>query len=1004
MDDKRGNIFNKLHEVWLGELRLVLVDLLNEDAKKTKQYISQTLQKVEEGNTEEAIKYYADNLMADLSENKKENESIEKAEVSWISQISEITKDIEEEISLVQEEERFKGGEDDSLYVKSGKLLKRGIRVGQNTVTGIGGGIRKLFGGEAKAPSPWKQEIPLKNLIRKEFYSVEEWIREWNNELHRLEVEIALEADAYILHSTGLVRNTEDQESEGEINERYINPSQEDVIIFLKQAINQLERLQKKYDRLLDERLQSISEDIKKSLSKTGTFEWSMDNYSDQEIKEHQNQVATDFQKNEETWNELKSATVNRLLLSIGFTRLCKQVMERVNGFSSSLNEFFNSNIEQGQLKLKELLEDAVGIFDRSEEQTSKEVRELSEKHQQGMKEHCEAILLKPISELMHDAVLGTKLDRFTSAIPEWTKDQPGQAVLVERLDMTQFPPKYEFNKVEWQTLVQRVINNYVAKEFLPKNIKPEEFLSEVYQQLKEISEIIFTNLEIVDEVKKTDEEDPLEVAKEGLQRAGNKLDESIETVQKKKHELEHKLSEKTDFALTKLANLLDKQDVNEVRIAGAQYKAKETATDWKTKLQSKWAAFAEKIELFTRFIWKKTKKYAAVVQKFLGFVEKEKLESDKTDLATFLSETDEKIAELPFIYRRLFDFHKEVDERFFIRRPEQFDRFKKGYELWQNNFPSTFAVVGEKGSGKTLFVKMLANEVLTKNEVITINFEETIWEAHKIIQKISKALKIDDTSNVEELIEAIGRKKKRIVVILENMQNCFIRNISGFEAMEHLLFLISETNKNILWITTSTRYGWLFLDKVLNIGDYFTHTAEADNLSPNQIQDLILKRHMSSGYQLKFLTDETTKKSRSYRKLMDNEEKTQEYLRDKYFERLAKLSEGNSSVALIYWIRSIDEFDDTHFYIKPFNFGTISRIEELESGDLFALAAFVVHDLLMPKELSKILHQPLRESKLTMSRLASRSIIYKTEHGYLLNHLIYRQVVRVLKKSNYIH
>jgi predicted house-cleaning noncanonical NTP pyrophosphatase (MazG superfamily) len=449
---------------------------------------------------------------------------------------------------------------------------------------------------------------------------------------------------------------------------------------------------------------------------------------------------------------------------------------------------------------------------------------------------------------------------------------------------------------------------------------------------------------------------------------------------------------------------LLEKQDVNEVRLAGAEFMAKETAIGWKTKFQVWWAIVSEKAELFGRFIWKKGKLYFQNIRKFLGFAEKEKLEGDKTDLATFLSETDEKIAELPFIYRRLFDFNKEVDDRFYIRKPEQFERFKKGYELWQNQFPSTLAIVGEKGSGKSIFTRILIKEILIKNDVIEINFRDTIWKPKDLVSKISNALKIDDVETIDDLIAAIKRKKKRVVVILENVQNCYIRNISGFEAIEQLMLLISETNKEVMWITSTTKYGWVFLDRVVNISDYFTHTVETDNLVAEQIEQLILKRHRASGYQLHFLADDATKKSRTFKKLMGDEKKTQEFLKDRYFEKLAKLAEGNSSIAMIFWIRSINEYDDTHFYINPFNFNTINRIDELDSEELFAMAAFVLHDSLTANELSEIMHQPLRNSKLIVSRLTSRSILYSTDNGHMLNQLIYRQVVRVLKEANFIH
>lgn len=299
-----------------------------------------------------------------------------------------------------------------------------------------------------------------------------------------------------------------------------------------------------------------------------------------------------------------------------------------------------------------------------------------------------------------------------------------------------------------------------MAKEFVPKEIKPEEFLSVVTLELEEISQIAITNLELADEVKRSDEEEPLQVAREGLSRAKNMLLELSGKVEQKRNQLPENLSGKQKVAFNKLALLLEKQDVNEVRLADAQYMAKEAAVDWKIKAQVWWAKVSEKAELIARFIWKKLRQYFEFLRNLLGFAEEKELETAKTDLATFLSNTDESIAKLPFIYRRLFDFNKEVDDRFYIRRLNQFERCKKGYELWQNEFPTTIATVGEKGSGKTLFIRMLEADVLKKHDITHVNFTDTIWQPEDVIEQVSKALKIDGVDDIESLIDAIRRKK----------------------------------------------------------------------------------------------------------------------------------------------------------------------------------------------------------------------------------------------------
>lgn len=1002
-DDKRDRILEELKETQLKSVKKLLLSELSEYSKYLRSLLQQALDAINNDEEKERFKNFADKMQSRWSQNGGKEKEMPSPE--WLNDLKETVTKLDEKVELVQQEGRFQSNESDPFFLRNAKMVKRTFRGVQNMGNKAGNGFRKILGKKPKEFSGWKQNIPLQNIVYLSFLSASSWVNDWRNEFHKLEAEVLLEIDAWTLHSTGLIKeNIENVEVSQGDDDKWEVPNKSDLKTFFEEAINTLEGTQNSYEKKLEEVFSGVIDEIQQALHVTDTIGYSKSDFSEENRNGKEKDVLRNYQKLEDDWGKLISVLADRVELSMRFRQLQEQSRERVNGFSESIEEIFIENIEAPQEELLSLLDKAIAIFDDSSDRSSKKVRELSITHKEKMGEHIEKKLLRSLRELTEEAVLSTKLDRFTSAIPAWTKDQPEKAVLVEMLDLTEFPPKYEFEDVEWQVLVRRVINNQLAKELLPKEVRAEQFLAEVLEDLNEITQIIYTNLEMVDEVKKSDEEEPFEVAYQGLLRARSKLVDDLALVKEKRSVLKGKIIDKHEVAFSKLAVLLEKQDVTDVRLAGAEYKAKETATDWKTKFSVIWAKLDEKVELFGRFIWKKLKAYALFIRKFLGFVEKEKLEEDKTDLATFLSETDEQISRLPFIYRRLFDFNKEVDERFYIRQPEQFERFRKGYELWKNDFPSSFGIFGEKGSGKSIFISLLKEEVLTDHNLIDIKFDKTIWNPEELVELISSELKLDDISTIEGLIEAIGRKKKRMVVVLENIQNCYIRNISGFEAIEHLLYLISETNKNILWVVSGTRYGWEFLDKVLNIADYFTHLVQTDNLSNDQIKELIQRRHTSSGYQLSFIPDEATRNSRSYRKVMDDEEKQQEFLKERYFEKLSKLSEGNPSIAMIYWIRSIKEYDETHFYINPFDFGTINRIDELESEELFALAAFVLHDSLTAEHLSKILHQPLRECRLLTSRLASRAILMKVDEEYLLNHLIYRQVVRVLKEANFIH
>jgi len=193
-------------------------------------------------------------------------------------------------------------------------------------------------------------------------------------------------------------------------------------------------------------------------------------------------------------------------------------------------------------------------------------------------------------------------------------------------------------------------------------------------------------------------------------------------------------------------------------------------------------------------------------------------------------------------------------------------------------------------------------------------------------------------------------------------------------------------------------------LDKTVQLSEYFSHLSTTDVLDADQIKKVILNRHRSSGYTLHFEAGNDTLKSRSYRKLMDDEQKAQEYLQENYFKKLTELAEGNASVAMIFWIRSIRTFDDTYCYIQPLEVTSVEMIEDLNPQVLFTLAVFVLHDTITDEDLSMIMHLTREESRLMINRLKSRGLLIEKDGGHAINHLMYRQIVRVLKERNIIH
>ena len=230
------------------------------------------------------------------------------------------------------------------------------------------------------------------------------------------------------------------------------------------------------------------------------------------------------------------------------------------------------------------------------------------------------------------------------------------------------------------------------------------------------------------------------------------------------------------------------------------------------------------------------------------------------------------------------------------------------------------------------------------------------------------------------------------------------MRHINGYEAINAMLYLISETREKVLWVVSGSRYAWNFLHVVSKISDYFSHSIAVDGYSENDIRDMILRRQKASGYQVVFRPDASTAKSRAYRKTLGNATEEQAFLEERFFEQLWRLAEGNSTAAMIYWIRSIVRFEESQFFIEPQSLSGIEYLQELDSNSLFILAAFVLHDSLKASELALVMRISETDAHMQISRLHAQGLLVDKGVNYSLNDMIFRQVVRLLKSRNILN
>ncbi|TYP92719.1 hypothetical protein LX73_2082 [Fodinibius salinus] len=873
--------------------------------------------------------------------------------------VGEVTEPLPSHVHWQQNDDRFISQDEDSLFVAIAKGVK---------------GIAR------SNPENWQQKIPLQQLVAYHLYNVD-FISSWHQQLQRVQLEIITEIEELLVTQTTEEKgNTEDWTTVADTLKKKLDDHE--------QAIRQ---------RMGDD-IDKLKSQINQAVEKTGTLERRPAYYREARTLSRRKETEQKLQSQAEKWTESQQLLHGRTELMLELLNILHAIFDRCSRLRNDLKSYFSEVVTDP-------LNDLHGLLQQGKKETS--VRQIHQLKEQLM-QHVDEQIIGRLKKDIEQQVFTQKAEHFYDDLLMRGNQASQEQTMLHDMDLEKNPPEIDSRKIDWRLLVVRQIREQLVSKIQPLQQQYVSFLAELLEDIRDISNVIDVNLEsavaVEDDHQGEKGEDTKEVAREALERLLNTVEELQSRSEEKHREIIDVIQEGQESFTEFLLALVHEGDLNELQLLNAKYKAKETTSGWQTIIRSRMAQVQDHLALWSRFGWKKIKSTVHTLGIFLGFLQKEMEETKRADIATYLSETDQKMQELPYIYRRLFNFDAKADQRFYVQALDSASILKKAYGQWQQSFPSTLAVVGEKGSGKSTFLNLTLEAEISDNQLIQLTMHDTIWTEDQLVEVLGDGLGIKSAQSIQEVVEIINGWSNRKVICIECIQNCFIRNLNGYEVIEKLCYLISETKNQVFWVVSCSRYSWRFLDKTVQLSDYFSHLTTTDRLDADQIKRVILNRHRSSGYTLHFEVDDDTIKPRSYRKLMDDEEKAQEYLQENYFEKLTELAEGNASVAMIFWIRSIREFDDTYCYIQPLEVTSVEMIKDLDPQVLFTLAAFVLHDTISDEDLSMIMHLTKEESRLMINRLQSRGLLVEKDGAYGINHLMYRQIVRVLKERNIIH
>ncbi|MBU0561919.1 MAG: hypothetical protein KKG93_20415 [Bacteroidetes bacterium] len=552
--------------------------------------------------------------------------------------------------------------------------------------------------------------------------------------------------------------------------------------------------------------------------------------------------------------------------------------------------------------------------------------------------------------------------------------------------------------------LIKPIVINNLSSAF--KNIEKKynasvnSIKSEIIESARVIEFNMASSLAKLEQSGNSGDDEAKQIALNGLERSLNRYKELSTNYKNILTVVGNDLTATVKEALVDLTELTNIDKLIRLKLQASKDKAKQEAIE---KFKSYYAV-AKKYVLLS---WRKIKfGYGKVKETITGISSMVGYTSGPTELseamADYLQKVSTSMERLPFVYKRLFNNDQVNDEKLFIGREAELEKFVKAYNHWDMQYSSSLVLVGEKGSGTSSLINIALQRVKPDCSIYRREFSKTIYTEEDLLTEMRTFLKMEDVNSFEAMIERLNAGNEKRIAIIENLEDFFLRIVGGFKALNKLFYVLTKTHNNVFWITTCNLFAWRFLQKTIQIGDYFIFKIMLVEMPEKNLQKIISVRHNISGYKLNYLADETVKKQKSFIKLSDSAKR--EHLAKIYFENLISLCSNNIAVALFLWLRSIDSFDENEITISPTVQMDFSFLKQLSDQKLFTLMAMILHDGLTIEEHSLVFNSNQKSSELLFSSLMDDGIIFKRGNSFKINFQLYMQIINLLKNKNILH
>ncbi len=699
-------------------------------------------------------------------------------------------------------------------------------------------------------------------------------------------------------------------------------------------------------------------------------------------------------------WGNTHLALLDDWSIDVEVLLLYFSVLNEFELLNGQVTEYINENLSLNLERLRDFINASSKRIEGSKT-IAEQRRLLKEERAKNSQDFIDQMLAKTINKI--SGKINLHLESFNQKTMVLVEQVSNKRAILKGRNYTK-----ETKTSDMRWLAPRDLLNFEALPHFNQAIEEvEKFVASHLEKarvkliaLGTVSDFSLESALMMLDEKKGNIEGSQQVVNDGYQRALIHLDEAEQLMGKIKHEPLKNLQTAINNFNTEIQKLKNAENVLELQMKIVKIRAVERSKRMRKEAWEWVVHFIPKTKAFFSQQFKNTNALYVELKKILG------ISSEKPhishELSDFLRKTEESLKKLPFVYQRLYQLTPTDEDRFFVGREKELDELKNAYLNWQNNRYITTAIVGEKGSGISSLVLYFLKKNEEKLPIIHLELSTKVFAEKDYYRFFAEAFKQDSFSSNDEIIQHINKRKTKSVIIIENLQHLYLKVVKGFACQKMFFDLMTNTWEQVFWIGAYTTHSWEYLNKTIQISSIYTKEINLEKFTDETLEEIIYKRNYLSGYRVDFQISETSQKNKSFDKM--DEDARQKHLKKVFFKELNQMSNGNVSLAQLYWLRSTHAIEEGVIKIQSLRDFDVSFDKELPSNYLFALHAILVHDGLVISDYAKVFNSPEYICRSDLTPMLEKGLLIKPKDKYNINPIIFRQVVDLLRSHNFIN